>query len=526
MRWLYSFAIHAFTFGLHLAAFLHPKARKWVAGRHDWRRRYRQEFQKKGRVLWVHAASLGEFEQGRPIIEAYRQQFPDWQVVLTFFSPSGYEVRRHYPQADFVAYLPADTRRNASDFLDIIQPDAAIFVKYEFWFNYLRALQRRGTPTLLVSALFRDQQPFFQPWGGFWRRGLTAFTWFFVQDHASARLLQRIDFQNVTMAGDTRIDRVLQLAETAPGNDLVWAFVGDAPAPLAPPSPPVKGGNSIAENKTNDLPPTAQLHVRPPFTGGQGGAHPTEHPTQKAVDNAETSRIDDPPAPLAPPSPPVKGGDGVEENKTNDLPPTAQLHVLPPFTGGQGGAHPTEYPKIFIAGSAWEADEKIFGPVVTAGTTWKVIVAPHEPSAKNVQRLLRYPRSVRYTQATPEALRTARLLVIDNVGMLNTLYRYGTVAYIGGGFGSGIHNTLEPAAFGLPIIFGPKYTKFAEAQAFVARGAAFPVRNAAELSAVLLHLADPARYAQASLAARNFLAENRGATAKVLSFLEHWAAQE
>ena len=153
-------------------------------------------------------------------------------------------------------------------------------------------------------------------------------------------------------------------------------------------------------------------------------------------------------------------------------------------------------------------------------------MAPHEPSAKNVQRLLRYPRSVRYTQATPEALRTARLLVIDNVGMLNTLYRYGTVAYIGGGFGSGIHNTLEPAAFGLPIIFGPKYTKFAEAQAFVARGAAFPVRNAAELSAVLLHLADPARYAQASLAARNFLAENRGATAKVLSFLEHWAAQE
>ena len=460
MRWVYSFAIHAFTFGLHLAAFLHPKARKWVAGRHDWRRRYRQEFQKKGRVLWVHAASLGEFEQGRPIIEACRQQFPDWQVVLTFFSPSGYEVRRHYPQADFVAYLPADTRRNAADFLSILQPDAAIFIKYEFWFNYLRTLQRRGTPTLLVSALFRDQQPFFQPWGGFWRRGLTAFTWFFVQDDASARLLQRIGFQNVTVAGDTRIDRVLQLAETAPGNDLVWAFVGDSPAPPAPPSPPVKGGN------------------------------------------------------------------GVVENKTNDSPPTAQLHVLPPFTGGQGGAHPTENSKIFIAGSAWEADEKIFGPIVTAGTTWKVIVAPHEPSAKNVQRLLRYPRSVRYTQATPEALRTARLLVIDNVGMLNTLYRYGTVAYIGGGFGSGIHNTLEPAAFGLPIIFGPKYTKFAEAQAFVARGAAFPVRNAAELSAVLLHLADPARYAQASLAARNFLAENRGATAKVLSFLEHWAAQE
>ncbi len=528
MAWLYSLAMHTFTLGLHLAAWLHPKARKWVAGRRDWRRRYRQAFQKTGRVLWVHAASLGEFEQGRPIIEACRQQFPDWQVVLTFFSPSGYEVRRHYPHADFVAYLPADTRRNAADFLSIIQPDAAIFVKYEFWFNYLRALQQRGTPTLLVSALFRKQQPFFQPWGGFWRRGLRAFTWFFVQDEASAILLQSIGFQNVTVAGDTRIDRVLQIAEAAPANDLVGVFVGDAPAPEAPPSPPVKGGDGIVENETNDLPPTAQLDALPPFTGGSGGAHPTEDPTLKAHDNEEyrDSRIEDTPAPEAPPSPPVKRGDGIVESIADHLPPAAQLQVLPPFTGGSGGAYPTEDPKIFIAGSAWEADDKIFGPIVTAGNTWKVIVAPHEPSAKNVQRLLRYPRSIRYTQATPEALRTARLLVIDNVGMLNTLYRYGTVAYIGGGFGSGIHNTLEPAAFGLPIIFGPKYTRFAEAEAFVARGAAFPVRNAAELSAVLLHLADPARYARASLAARNFLAENRGATAKVLSFLEQWAAQE
>lgn len=452
MTFLYSLAIRLFTFGIHAAALLHPKARKWVAGRHDWRRRYREDFQRKGRVLWVHAASLGEFEQGRPVIEAFRVQFPDWQVVLTFFSPSGYEVRRHYPQADFVAYLPADTPANAADFLDIIRPDAAIFVKYEFWFHYLAALRQRSIPTLLVSALFRDRQPFFQPWGGFWRRGLRAFTHFFVQNEESARLLQRIGFQNVTMAGDTRIDRVLQLAAAVTENEIVQGFV-------APPAPPVKGGDSIVQDMNTHLPPQ-------------------------------------------------------KEEET----PMAQLHVLPPFTGGAGGA-------VLIAGSTWEADEKILIPVmVSAGNIWKVIIAPHEPSEKNVQRLLCYPQTFRYSQASPETLRTARWLVIDNVGMLNTLYRYGTVAYIGGGFGAGIHNTLEPAAFGLPVIFGPKFTKFAEARAFVDRGAAFPVCNTEELTAVLKRLADPAYYQQASHAARNFLGENRGATALILAFLEKMIA--
>ncbi len=423
MAFLYSLGVRLYVFGVHVAALFMPKAQKWVAGRRDWRAHYRANFQKKSRVLWVHTASLGEFEQGRPVIEAFRARFPDWQVVLTFFSPSGYEVRRNYPQADFVAYLPADTRRNAADFLDIIQPDAAIFIKYEFWFHYLAALRQRSTPTLLVSALFRPEQPFFQPWGYFWRRGLKTFTHFFVQNDESAQLLQRVGLQNVTVAGDTRIDRVV--ASTAS---------------------------------------------------------------------------------------PVMGKSGIEVGEVMRL----FLSEAPPSLTLKGGA--------FIIGSSWEADEAVLKPFLMnelqSGHIRKVIIAPHEPSEKNVQRLMHYPNAVRYSQATPETLRAARLLIIDNVGMLNTLYSYGHVAYIGGGFGSGLHNTLEPAAFGLPIIFGPKYTKFAEARAFVERGAAFPIHHSAELLAALQRLADPVFYQNASQAARGFLEENRGATAKVLSFLE------
>ena len=410
MHLLYTLGIQAFTLVLRLAARFNPKARKWISGRRNWREHYAKAFQKKGFVLWVHAASLGEFEQGRPIIEACRQRFPDWQIVLTFFSPSGYEIRRQYAEADFVAYLPADTPRNAADFLQIIQPDAAVFVKYEFWFNYLAALRRRGTPTLLVSALFRETQPFFQPWGGFWRRGLQAFTHFFVQNEASAQLLRNIGFHNITVAGDTRVDRVLQMAAAAPENKVVQDF---------------------ADGK-----------------------------------------------PKAP---------------------------------------------VLIAGSAWEADEKVLAPVLfppTQPSGWKVMVAPHEPSEKNVQRLLRFPQALRYSQANTGTETNARLLVIDNVGMLNTLYRYGTVAYIGGGFGAGIHNTLEPAAFGLPIIFGPKYAKFTEARAFVARGGAFVVHNSAEFAEVLQRLENPQFYRQAAQAAQDFLAENRGATIQVMTYLE------
>jgi len=406
----YELFIRLLTTGIRLAAVFQPKARRWVLGRRHWRTRYRATFQKKGRVLWVHAASLGEFEQGRPLIESFRETFPDWQIVLTFFSPSGYEIRKNYPHADFVCYLPADTRRNARDFIDLIRPDAAVFVKYEFWANYLLELKRRATPTLLVSALFRPGQPFFHWHGGFWRRMLGCFTHFFVQNQNSGRLLQSLGFQNVTVAGDTRVDRVLKLAENAPENEIVKTFAG-------------------------------------------------EHP-------------------------------------------------------------------VFVAGSSWEADESVFLPALNRPEfqQFKIVIAPHEPSEKHLaQLILKLNRLfIRYSEYLSRP-QPADVLLIDNVGMLNTLYRYGAVAYIGGGFGKGIHNTLEPAAFGLPVLFGPRYEKFEEARQLVACGGAFAIRDADDLVAALQKLQDPPAYQQASLAVRTYLEESRGATEQIVRYFAAFA---
>jgi 3-deoxy-D-manno-octulosonic-acid transferase len=411
---LYEISIRLLVGSIRVAAFFNSKAKKWVEGRKNWRgalSAHRSSFIAR-RTLWVHVASLGEFEQGRPVIEALKEQFPDWKIVLTFFSPSGYEIRKNYPYADLVCYLPADTRRNARDFLDLVKPDAAIFVKYDFWANYLFELKKRGIPTLLVSALFREKQPFFQWWGGFWRKMLGCFTHIFLQNQDSAKLLQGIGFQNMTVAGDTRVDRVLKIAEGAKENEIVKSFTG--------------------------------------------------------------------------------------ENFT------------------------------FIAGSSWEADEALFLPVFQKPDfqKYKLIVAPHEPSEANVQRICNQVEgAVRYSQYQIPLRRLAerndsRVLVIDNIGLLNTLYRYGTVAYIGGGFGKGIHNTLEPAAFGLPVIFGPKHEKFGEARQMVWRGGAFSVKNSDEFEAVMKKLEDPHFYKKASQAVREYLEKSRGATAVILAYLQ------
>lgn len=413
MRFLYTFSIHVLTGVIHLAALFNDKARKWVSGRADWRKKYRDQWAPgDAQVLWVHAASLGEFEQGRPVIEAFRAEYPDWKIVLTFFSPSGYEIRKNYPHADFVFYLPADTPGNARDFLDIIRPSVAIFIKYEFWANYLFTLKGRGTPTLLVSALFRPEQLFFKGYGGFWRQMLSCFSHFFVQQEASAKLLESIGFQNITVAGDTRVDRVLSIAEQVPENAVAAAF--------------------------------------------------TE------------------------------------------------------------GLHPGQ---VFIVGSSWEADEAVYLPVLQQPefAYFKTIIAPHEPGDAHVSKLENILQvagvCIRYSKGFNEKIQEARYLLIDNIGLLNTLYRYGTVAYIGGGFGKGIHNTLEPAAFGLPVIFGPNYGKFEEARQLVARGGAFPINNSEDLAKILLKLQNPDSYKQASVAAKSWLEENRGATRKVLSYL-------
>ena len=428
MRLIYDFVIRLLTLGIQMAAFFHPKARLWVQGRRDWRGRLNTTFgalaQSKNeaqsplrkRVLWLHAASLGEFEQGRPILESFRAAFPDWTIVLTFFSPSGYEVRKKYPHADLICYLPADTRSNARDFLQIIQPDVAIFVKYEFWGNYLLELQKRKTTTLLVSALFRPSQPFFKWYGGFWRNMLGCYAHIFVQNEASANLLQSIGIQNFSITGDNRVDRVLKIAEQAPENPIVEAFISN-------------------------------------------------NPTQ-----------------------------------------------------------------VLVVGSSWEADEdQLPESSKLSGSSLKIILAPHEPTEEHVEQLSkRFKNSIRYSrwheasalEQDEKIAQNYSVLIMDNIGLLNTIYRYGSIAYIGGGFGKGIHNTLEPAAFGLPIIFGPKYEKFEEARQFVARGGAFPVHNAEELTRILTQLQDPVFYQTVSSAVLDYLEESRGATEEVMRYLE------
>ena len=444
---LYDIGVWLYQIGIRLAAvFGNEKARLWLSGRRDIFKQIGNALPKtkdpSRKTIWMHVASLGEFEQGRPIIEALKSaQYPNIpiSIILTFFSPSGFELRKNYPLADHIFYLPMDSRRNARRFLDLIKPDVAVFVKYEFWLHYLTELHRRDVPTLLVSAIFRAKQfVWLNPYTVVFKKILHTFTHIFTQDTPSVILLQNNDFQHITRVGDTRIDRVAAIAEEARRLPEIEAFVGDAP--------------------------------------------------------------------------------------------------------------------VFIGGSTWDADEKIIMPILskTAFQSWKFIFAPHDISEKNIARLERLlpEPSVRFSKYAashePQAasdkpqpntkhqtLKTnPRILIMDNVGMLSALYRYGRVAYIGGGFGRGIHNTLEPIAFGLPVIFGVKYQKFAEAVALVASGGGFSVADTVDegnpvpqggigkgFQKCMFWLLEKENYDQSAAAARLYVAENRGATQAVVAFI-------
>lgn len=410
MNGLYNLVIWVMHWGMYLGARWHPKLRLGVVGRHAWRQRYAQDFQPTGQVLWIHVASLGEFEQGRPIIEAFKKQYPDWQVVLTFFSPSGFELRKNYPLVDFVAYLPLDSPANARDFVRLIQPSLAIFIKYEFWANYLFELKKQQIPTLLVASLFRPDQLFFKWYGGFWRKKAHAFSHIFTQTADSAQLLKNIGCSNVTVAGDPRVDRVLQIAAEAQTNRVVADFAGRC--------------------------------------------------------------------------------------------------------------------KVLVVGSSWPKDEQLLLQALKHPDlqSLKIIIAPHEPSERYVSALCATVGDgvVRYSQSAnldAAALHSYRWLIIDNIGLLNTLYKYGYMAYIGGGFGVSIHNTLEPAAFGLPVVFGPVYHKFEEAKQLIARGGFATVETAEALTEVLLRWMSTAEHAQASEAVRAYMQESKGGTDAIFAWI-------
>lgn len=357
------------------------------------------------RIIWIHVASLGEFEQGRPLIEKIRREHPEYKILLTFFSPSGYEIRKNYDQVDYIFYLPIDTPGKARRFLDIAHPEIAIFVKYEFWINLLSELRRRSIRSYVVSAIFRRDSIFFRPYGGYWRMALESFDTIFVQNDDSKNLLAELGFDNVVVAGDTRFDRVAEIAAAAKKIALV------------------------------------------------------EH-----------------------------------------------------FKNGQ---------RLLIAGSTWAPDEELLLQLINENPSLKFIIAPHEMDEGRIARLLAETRggAVRYSQCTADQqFADTQLLILDTMGILSSVYAYAEWGYIGGGFGAGIHNTLEAATFGLPIAFGPRYEKFKEARDLVTLGAATPIHSYEELKVWFAPLRDEEQLRlQYSRIAEDYTYNHQGATNMILS---------
>ncbi len=405
---IYNLVIRFYLLLVVAASPFNKKARLWRNGRKHWLANLKTRINSNDRYIWVHCSSLGEFEQGRPVIEALRRQYPDVKILLTFFSPSGYEVRKNYPEAHYVCYLPIDTRRNAIRFIRTVNPVAAVFVKYEFWYHYLNQLRAWGVPTYLISAIFRHDQVFFKPYGGWYREFLRNFNHLFVQNEHSKELLHGIGIENVTVAGDTRFDRVADVARA-----------------------------------TKDIPLLAEF-----------------------AENA----------------------------------------------------------MVIIAGSTWPPDEELLmGYFGENYHRVKLIIAPHEIHEAEIEKLQAKAavKSIRYTQPGETDPRQARLLIIDTIGILASAYRYGKIAYIGGGFGTGIHNTLEAATFGLPVVFGPNYQKFQEAKDLIAIGSGRSVSNAGELKQALDNLiANPDLLGQASLSAREYISKKTGATGIICQKME------
>ena len=359
--------------------------------------------------VWFHAASLGEFEQGRPLMEQLRKDHPEYKILLTFYSPSGYEVRKNYAGADIICYMPVDTVTNARRFLRAVRPVMAFFIKYEFWYNHLHILKHRGVPTYSVSSIFRPDQVFFKWYGREYGHVLKCFTHFYVQNEESRQLLAKIGITNSTVTGDTRFDRVLQIKDAAKQLPLVEAFVG------------------------------------------------------KQSSDAQQ--------------------------------------------------------KVFVAGSSWLPDEQIFMKYFNEHTDWKLIVAPHVIGEDHLKQIaaLTDRKMVRYTQATQENVVDADILIVDCFGLLSSIYHYADIAYVGGGFGVGIHNVLEAAVWNIPVIFGPNNKRFQEAQELMAAGGGFEITDDASFQQLMACMdSDSSQLHAASKAAGNYVASGAGATRRVL----------
>lgn len=411
MTFFYNIGLWCYAFAIRLVAPFNEKARQWLQGRKNIFERLNADFEgNKSKIIWVHVSSLGEFEQGRPLIEKIKASHPKTKILLTFFSPSGYEIRKDYENADFIYYLPIDNRRNAQKFFDITKPSMVFFVKYDFWYHYLDESYKRKIPTFLISGLFRENQPFFKKHGQFYRQILHFFTKIYVQNEASKQLLASIGYRNVLVTGDTRIDRVITLAE----------------------------------------------NVKP-------------------------------------------------------IP-----HILD-FKQGK---------KIIVAGSTWEEDEKLWITYLKKypAEDYKVIFAPHLVGEGHITQLENKLNetnvsTIRYSQIDEtKDVGKYTVLIIDSIGLLSSLYQYATFAYIGGGFGAGIHNTLEPATFGIPVVFGKRYKKFHEAVIMLQKKAVFSVSNFSEFEIIVKKLlSDELFVEKAGRGAKAFIVSQKGSSEKILS---------
>jgi len=401
----YNLSIRFYQLLIILASPFNKKAKQWIAGRKGLFENLEKRIKNNSKIAWFHCASLGEFEQGRPVIEEFRKQHPAFKILITFFSPSGFEVRKTYNGADYIFYLPIDTPSNAKRFLETVNPEVVFFVKYEFWFNYIKNIRRKKIPFFIISANFRQGQHFFKWYGGWFRKQLKGIIRIFVQNQKSADLLQKIGITQVTISGDTRFDRV----------------------------------HSITQ------------HVKP-------------------------------------------------------------FPVIEKFCKDSD---------VFIAGSSWPPDEELLTKLINSEKTkCKFIIAPHmvdKPHIAAIAEKIKKGHVVLYSEADEENVMYAKVMIIDSIGILSHVYQYGKIAYIGGGFGSGIHNILEAATFGMPVIFGPKYHKFQEAVNLIEEGGAYSIRNEQEFSDVVMKLmSNPALLKEKSEIARNFVQKNIGGTEIIL----------
>ncbi len=407
---IYNLYILLTKWGISLASLFNPKAKQWIGGRRGLLKKIESQYEAKEKTLWVHAASLGEFEQGRPLIEKFKEDNPDYQIIVTFFSPSGYEIRKDYEGADYVFYLPVDTPANARKFISLIRPTMVMFVKYEFWYHFLKELKRQDIPTYLVSAVFRKEHLFFKSYGGWYRKMLHFFKHIFVQDSGSLQLLQSIGVAHTSISGDTRFDRVGQITD----------------------------------------------NVKP-------------------------------------------------------------IPIAEKFKGQR---------QMFIAGSSWPADEEIFCRYINEESPENIcwLIAPHEIDDAHIKKIIKLidpkKKTIRYSEANEENVQGADVLIIDNIGLLSSLYAYGDIAHIGGGFTDGIHNTLEAATFGMPITFGPDYHKFNEAIELIDIGGAFCINNYQEFKPLLdTWISNAEKRELAARKSADYVQNNRGATSKVLGQL-------